>query len=76
MNINGPTCGGNGPLLGDANCNGTVNAIDAAIVLQINAGLVGAPSCAENADVNNNGSIDSIDAALILQSIAGLIGPL
>ncbi len=75
VNINGPGCS-NGTLLGDANCNGAVNAIDAAIVLQINAGLLGPPSCAENADVNLNGSIDSIDAALILQSIAGLIGPL
>ena len=76
VNINGPGCPGNVLLLGDANCNGVVNAIDAAIVLQINAGLLGPPSCEENADVNENGSIDSIDAALILQSIAGLIGPL
>jgi hypothetical protein len=74
VNINGPSCSG-GTLLGDANCNGTVNAIDAAIVLQITAGLIGPPSCAANADVSGNGSIDSIDAALILQRIAGLIPP-
>ena len=75
VNINGPSCPGNGTMLGDANCNGEVNAIDAAIVLQITAGLLGAPSCEANADVNRNGSIDSIDAALILQFIARLIGP-
>ena len=74
VNINGPGCS-TSVLLGDANCNGTVNAIDAAIVLQINAGLLRAPSCATNADVNRDGSIDSIDAALILQRIARLIGP-
>lgn len=74
VNVNGPACQGSGLLLGDANCNGEVNAIDAAIVLQINAGLVRAPSCAENADVNQDGSIDAIDAALILQWVAGLIG--
>jgi hypothetical protein len=76
LNINGPGCPGNGQRLGDANCNGTVNAIDAAIVLQITAGLLGAPSCAGNADVNQDGSINSVDAALILQFSAGLIGPL
>lgn len=74
VNVNGPSCP-TSTLLGDANCNGEVNAIDAAIVLQITAGLLGAPSCEDNADVNLNGTIDSIDAALILQSIAGLIGP-
>ena len=74
VNVNGPDCP-TSRLLGDANCNGEVNAIDAAIVLQINAGLLRAPSCAENADVNQDGSIDSIDAALILQRVARLIGP-
>lgn len=72
VNINGPGCSSS-TLLGDANCNGEINAIDAAIVLQITAGLLGAPSCAQNADVNRDGSINSIDAALILQFIARLI---
>ncbi len=56
---------------GDANKDGTVNSIDAALVLQRTAGLL--PSINPNADVNGDGRIDSIDAALILQFVAGLI---
>lgn len=76
VNINGPSCGGPGNLAGDANCNGSVNAIDAALILQINAGLIGPPSCSGNSDVDGNGRIDAIDAALVLQFTAGLIGSL
>jgi len=61
---------------GDANCSGSVNAIDAAIVLQFDAGLLGAIPCADNADVNQNGTVNTIDAALILQYDAGLLGQL
>ncbi len=73
VNINGAGCADPGRLRGDANCNGTVNAIDSAIVLQIGAGLLGELSCSGNADVNRDGSISSVDAALILQFVAGLI---
>ncbi|MCH8065457.1 MAG: hypothetical protein IIC90_06475, partial [Chloroflexi bacterium] len=58
---------------GDANCSGGIDAIDAALVLQLVAGLVGSLSCEENADSNEDGSVNSIDAALILQHIAGLL---
>ena len=75
VNINGAGCANPG-LLGDANCNGSVNAIDAALILQISAGLIGELSCEGNADTNENGSIDSIDAALVLQFVAGLLGSL
>jgi hypothetical protein len=61
---------------GDANCNGAVNAIDAAIVLQFDAGLLGAIPCEDNADANQNGTVNTIDAALILQFDAGLLGQL
>ncbi len=61
---------------GDANCDNTVNAVDAALVLQFNAGLLSSLSCAGGADVNHDGSINSIDAALILQLTAGLLGSL
>lgn len=62
--------------VGDANCNGAVNAIDAAIVLQSSAGLLATIPCADNADANQNGTVNSLDAALILQFAAGLIGHL
>ena len=60
-------------LTGDANCSGDINSIDAALVLQFVAGLVGSLSCEENADANEDGAVNSIDATLILQHIAGLL---
>ncbi len=58
---------------GDANCNGMVSAVDAALVLQFSAGLSDSIPCAEGADVNGDGDITSVDAALILQFTAGLL---
>ncbi len=59
--------------VGDVNCNGNVDSIDAALVLQLTAGLVGSLSCEENADANEDGTTNAIDAALILQLSAGLL---
>ena len=64
------------PVQGDASCDGNVNAIDAALILQFSAGLLGALDCQDAADVNNDGAINSIDAALILQFTAGLLDSL
>ena len=59
------------PLLGDANCDGFADSLDAALVLQLEAGLdvflAGFP------DANEDGRVTSIDAALILQFDAGLL---
>ena len=62
--------------LGDASCDDTINAIDAALVLQFTAGLLETLPCQGNADANESGGVDAIDAALILQLVAGLIGNL
>lgn len=63
-------------LLGDVNCDGHVNSIDAELILQQKAALVDKLPCQENADVNGSGNVDSIDAALILQLDAGIIDEL
>ena len=60
-------------LLGDVNCDGDVTSIDAALVLQLTAGVVSFLFCLESADVNEDGNTTSVDAALILQFTAGLI---
>ena len=63
-------------LVGDADCLGSVNSIDAAFILQFDAGLLGALPCPINADVDGDGMVTSIDAAHILQFDAGLIDSL
>jgi hypothetical protein len=63
-------------LVGDANCDGTVNAIDSALILQKVAGLLPSLACAAAADANADGHVNAIDSALILQLSAGLIGHL
>jgi hypothetical protein len=58
---------------GDASCDRRVTAIDAALILQQDAGLLPAVPCAGPADVNRDGRINSIDASLVLQLVAGLL---
>ena len=65
-----------GGLLGDVNCSRSVNSIDAALVLQLDAGLIGSLACQGDADVNQDDLVNAIDAALILQFDAGLISHL
>ena len=61
------------PLLGDVDCSAGRTSIDALLLLQVSAGLLGTLPCPKNADVNGDGSVNSIDAALVLQHIAGLM---
>jgi len=63
-------------VVGDGNCDGNVNAVDAALVLQKTAALVATLPCQGNADVNQDGVVDARDAALILQFVAGLLDQL
>ena len=58
---------------GDVDCGGSVNPIDAALMLQLNAGLLQSLRCPQNGDVNGDGRTNSLDAALVLQFAAGLI---
>ena len=58
---------------GDVNCDGSVDPVDAALILQQTAGLINEMGCEFNGDVSRDGAISPIDAALILQFAAGII---
>src|SRR3989344_5065830 len=64
---------GSGDRMGDVNCSGRINAIDAQLVLQKEARLVNRIQCEEAGDVNGDRVINAVDAELILQFEAGLI---
>lgn len=76
LHVTGATPCAAAPLVGDASCDETVNAIDAALILQSVAGLLNPLPCQDNGDANQNGSVDAIDAALVLQFVAGLVANL
>ena len=63
-------------ILGDVNCSGDVTAIDAALVLQLSAGLVELLGCEQLADVDLDGTAGAIDSAIILQYVAHLVSNL
>lgn len=61
---------------GDANCDMILSAIDASLLLQLEAGFVEHVACIHIADVTGDGLVDSRDATLILQFVAGFIAEL
>ena len=62
-----------GALTGDASCDGRVDSIDAALILQADAGIVQTLPCPDNANVDFYSGLTSQDALLILQYHAGLL---
>lgn len=59
---------------GDVNADGTVNSLDAALVLKSDANIIELDFDASmNADVNGDGTVNSLDAAQILKFDAKLI---
>lgn len=61
---------------GDASCDGFRDSIDAALVLQYEAGLLPLTGCLALADMNFDDEINAIDATLVLQYAAGLLSHL
>lgn len=56
---------------GDVDCNGRTTAVDAALILQLDAGIIRMLRCPANGDVSDDGSTNAIDALFILQFVAG-----
>jgi hypothetical protein len=64
------------PAVGDVNCDGTVDVIDAELILQYDVGTIDAVPCPDQADVNGDGAVNAEDALLILQFVTGIIDTL
>ena len=63
-------------LVGDTNCSGAVDAIDATFILQLWAALIDALPCPDAADADGDGQDSLLDAIVILQFAAGLLDSL
>ncbi len=59
--------------LGDVDCDGDADSIDAVLVLQHSARLIASLACEDGSDVDGDNAKTSIDAAVILQFTARLI---
>ncbi len=61
-------------VLGDVNDDGSVDNLDAVLVLQYDAGLIDETGLnLENGDMNDDGIVDNLDAVLMLKTAAGLM---
>jgi Dockerin type I domain len=71
----GDPCISDSPLIGDADCDGSVTAVDALYALRTLAGLQSAGNCVQTAaDVNCDGVLDTLDIRAILLYAAHLTG--
>lgn len=59
--------------VGDFNCDSRIDSIDAALILQIEAGMAVPLPCTGDGDVDHDGELNALDALLILQFNAHLI---
>ncbi len=60
-------------LLGDANADGKISAVDARMVLQVTAGILSmSDHQMKNLDINSDGRVSGLDARIILQISAGI----
>ncbi len=58
---------------GDVDCGGSVDAVDALLILRSVAGLPASSNCLNGSgDVDCSGAIDAVDALLVLRHVAGL----
>ena len=57
--------------LGDVDCSGRVDVVDALLILQFDAGR-SSPRCIRRGDVDNDGRVNSGDAVRVLFYAAGL----
>ena len=57
--------------LGDVDCSGRTDVVDAALVLQFDAGI-SSTRCIRRGDIDDNGRVNSGDAVRILFHLAGL----
>jgi CSLREA domain-containing protein len=67
-----------GPPVGDSNCDGRVDSVDSAVILQFVADLLSVQQRTRllnecEPDANQDGTVDARDAALVLQFSAGLL---
>jgi hypothetical protein len=61
--------------VGDVSCDGAVDPIDAAFLLQLGAALIARLPCS-NGDANADGIVNVVDATIVLQYSAGMLGTL
>ena len=58
---------------GDADCDATLQSLDALLILEFAAALVESLPCGDASDMNEDCVLDALDAVLILQVVASLI---